>query len=119
MNNLHKRYLLFLLGCIPLRTLIVFYTKNSKNLKYLAIYGLVMFISWTYLFMTKSRMTGQEVFGDKIWWHNLRPIHATLHLAFAHMAYYENDKAYVPLLLDTFIGLLAFGIYHVNNKKLI
>ena len=29
------------------------------------------------------RKTGKEVFGSKIWWNDLRPVHASLYILFA------------------------------------
>ena len=81
MNNIQKRFLLFLVGCIGVRTLFVIAAKNSpvRYLKYLGYLALLPAIGFVYIFLTGSRQTGAEVFGEKIWWNDLRPIHALLY----------------------------------------
>ena len=74
MNNLHKRYLLFLLGCIPTRlgfALLAKYIPN-KYLPYLGILALIPAAGFLYIYFFNKRKTGQEVFGSKIWWNPLR-----------------------------------------------
>ena len=114
MNNLHKRYLLFLLGCIGVRALFVYVSKNvNKNyLQMLSVPALFIGLGFLYIYFTNSRKTGQEVFGDKIWWNSLRPVHGILYLSFAYLAFNKKDNAYVPLLVDVVIGLVAFLNHH-------
>ena len=64
------------------------------------------------IFLTGSRKTGAEVFGDKIWWNNLRPIHAILYTLFAYNAINKNRKAWIYLFIDVIIGLISFIGYH-------
>ena len=82
MNNIQKRFLLFLVGCIGIRTLFVIIAKNSpvKYLKYMGYLALLPAIGFSYLFLTGTRKTGLEVFGNKIWWNDLRPLHSLLYL---------------------------------------
>lgn len=61
-----------------------------------------------YLYFSGTRQTGAEVFGAKIWWNNLRPIHGTLYALFAYNAIIGNPNAYLYLLVDVILGLLAF-----------
>ncbi len=76
MNNIQKRFLLFLLGCIPVRLSFMLIAKNYTNyLKIMSYFALTISIGFFYIFSTGSRTTGTETFGDKIWWNNLRPIH--------------------------------------------
>jgi hypothetical protein len=114
MNNLHKRYILFLLGCIPSRSYFAYYTKNASKdtLQKLSIIGIILAASWMYLYLTGSRTTGPEVFGDKIWWNQLRPVHSLIYLVFAYLAFTKNDKAYIPLIIDVIVGLSSFVLYH-------
>jgi len=68
MNNLQKRFLLFIIGCIGSRLLLVLISKYSP-IQYLPIFGyiaLVPAIGFIYIYLTRSRKTGGEVFGDKI-----------------------------------------------------
>ena len=114
MNTMQKRFLLFLIGCIGTRTLFMYLAKNASTtqLHYLGYLALYPAISFTYIFVTGSRKTGAEVFGDKIWWNNLRPIHALLYSLFAYNAIKGNHDAWIFLLLDILLGLVAFITYH-------
>jgi len=90
MNTIQKRFLLFLIACIGTRSLLVYIAKN---------------IDTTYL----------QVFGDKIWWNDLRPIHGLLYLLFAGNAIMGNKSAWMYLLVDVLIGLVSFLTFHYNN----
>jgi hypothetical protein len=74
-------------------------------------------IGFFYLFLTGSRKTGTEVFGDKIWWNNLRPIHGLMYSLFAYNAINGNTRAWIYLLLDVIIGLVSFLIFHYSNNN--
>lgn len=119
MNNLQKRMLLFLLGCVVVRLSFVYFAKNAneQQLKYGSIVACVLALSWFYLYYFDLRKTGPEVFGDKIWWNNLRPIHATLYLTFAYMAISNQYMKYswIPLLIDISFGLISFLFHHFGN----
>ena len=117
MNNMQKRFLLFLVGCIGVRILFVYLAKNSSAY-YLRIFGylaLLPAIGFTYIYLTGSRAIGAETFGEKIWWNNLRPIHAVLYFLFAYNAINGNRNAYQYLLIDVVIGLVSFLIHHYNS----
>lgn len=114
MNDLHKRWAMFLLGCIPTRLLVAFIlSKLSKT--HLRIAGLILLIpvfGFMYIYLTGSRKTGPETQGAPIWWNHLRPTHALFYLAAAIMALRQNERAYIPILIDTVFGLGAFLCYH-------
>jgi hypothetical protein len=114
MNNIQKRILLFLIGCIGVRSLFVVIAKyiNTNYLPYLGYLALLPAIGFIYIFLTGIRKSGPETFGDKIWWNNLRPIHATLYLLFAYNAIIGNNNAWIYLLADVVFGLISFLIYH-------
>lgn len=117
MNNLQKRMLLFLIGCIGVRSLFVVIAKyiNTKYLKYLGYLALLPAIGFIYIYLTGSRKIGGETFGEKIWWNNLRPIHAILYLLFAYNAIRGNKQAWIYLFVDVLIGLISFSIHHYVN----
>ena len=123
MNNMQKRFLLFLIGCIGIRILFVYIAKTI-DIKYLPILGyiaLLIGIGFIVIYLKGLRKTGQEVFGEKIWWNDLRPIHGLLYILFAYFAITQNTKAWKFLLLDVIIGLCSFLIYHYRQgdfKKL-
>ena len=117
MNHIKERILLFLIGCIGVRALFVVIAKyiatNYKQyLKYLGYLALLPAIGFLFIYLTGTRTTGPETFGDKIWWNNLRPIHAILYFLFAYNAIIGNTKAWMYLLADVLIGLLSFLVYH-------
>ena len=124
MNTMQKRFLLFLIGCIGVRTLFVLIAKNASA-KYLPLLGylaLLPAIGFLYIYFTGSRKTGVEVFGEKIWWNDLRPLHSFIYFLFAYNAIIGNTNAWMYLLADVIIGLFSFLIFHFKNgdfKKLI
>ena len=118
MNNIQKRFLLFLIGCIGIRFFLVYIAKNISIdlLKYMGYILLLPAIGFIYIYLTGMRKTGPEVFGDKIWWNNLRPIHGLLYLLFAYNAIYGNKNAWIYLFIDVLLGLTSFLIYHFILK---
>jgi hypothetical protein len=85
---------------------------------YLGYLAVIPSIGFFYLFFSGTRKTGMEVFGDKIWWNNLRPIHGSLYLLFAYNAITGNQNAWIYLLVDVIIGLISFLIFHYYNGDL-
>jgi hypothetical protein len=121
MNTTQKRFLLFLFGCIGTRTLFVYLAKiaNKTYLKYMGYLSLLPAIGFFYLFLSGSRKTGAEVFGDKIWWTNLRPVHGLLYFLFSYNAINGNQNAWIYLLVDVIIGLISFLSFHYYNNDFI
>ena len=114
-SNETKRIALFLIGCMGARSLLVYLAYKKSSRPYVALFATLVAIGFMYIFITGSRKTGAEVFGDTIWWNHLRPVHATLYAAAALMIWtntYAND-AWKVLLLDLIIGLLAFANKHL------
>jgi hypothetical protein len=117
MNNMQKRTLMFLIGCVGVRSLFVVVAK-TVNVNYLPLLGylaLLPCIGFIYIFLTGARKTGAEVFGEKIWWNNLRPVHAMLYGLFAYNAINRNKGAWIYLLIDVVLGLFSFLIHHYLN----
>ena len=119
MNTIQKRFLLFLIGCIGTRSLFVYLAKiaNRTYLQYMGYLSILPAIGFFYLFFTDSRKTGPEVFGDKIWWNNLRPIHGLMYSLFAYHAINGNPFAWIYLLIDVIIGLVSFLMFHYYNNS--
>ena len=124
MNRQKTRILLFLVGCMGSRAFLVYLAYRCGNshggvacrriLNAMAVMAILVSVAFMTIFLTGSRKTGPEVFGDKIWWNSLRPVHSLLYLAFAIAAVYVPTQAYIPLLLDVIIGLVAFTWYHTH-----
>jgi hypothetical protein len=114
MNHIKQRMLLFLIGCVGVRFLFVIIAKyiSINYLKYLGYLALLPAIGFIYIYLTGSRKTGLETFGEKIWWNNLRPIHSILYFVFAYSAIIGNTQAWIYLLADVLFGITSFLIYH-------
>ena len=117
MNTIQKRFLLFLFGCIGTRSLFVYLSKNASKqiLMYLGYLALLPAIGFIYIFFTGTRQTGSEVFGEKIWWNDIRPVHSLLYFLFAYNAIQGNQHAWIYLLIDVIFGLFAFLGFHYYN----
>lgn len=111
-----KRILLFLFGCIGLRSFFVYLAKNinKQYLPYLGYLALIPVVGWLYIYFIGSRNTGPEVFGGEIWWNQLRVPHAMLYTLFAVYAIQKKNYAWLPLLVDVLFGLGSFTIYHTQ-----
>jgi hypothetical protein len=114
MNTIQMRFLLFLVGCIGVRLFFTFTAKMAPIgiLPYLGYLALIPVIGWFYIIFIGKRDTGAEVFGAKIWWKSIRPIHMILYAVFSYMAITKNRDAWIVLLVDTLFGLGAFLRYH-------
>ena len=55
MNNIQKRFLLFLIGCIGIRSLFVIVAKNSdiKYLKYMGYLALLPAFGFIYIYFSR------------------------------------------------------------------
>jgi hypothetical protein len=115
LNDLQKRFLFFLIGCIGVRSLFVIIAKHSKKyLKYLGYLALLPATGFMYIYLTGVR-TGLGGFGQKIWWNHLRPVHSILYFLFAYNAITGNKNAWIYLLIDVLVALISFLVYHFIN----
>ena len=117
MNDIQKRFLLFLLMCIPLRLLMVHLAKTqvkySMHMGYIAI---AIGVSMLFIYLTGIRKTGPETMGKEIWWNNYRPFHATMFLLFAYFTIrLKNAESWKFLLIDAIAGLVFFLKYHFEQ----
>ena len=119
MDTLHKRFILFLFGCIGVRLLLVYIAKtiSIQYLKYMGYLLLLPAFGFFYIYLTGIRQTGPEVFGNKIWWNNLRPIHGILYLLFSYNAINGNKNAWIFLFIDVIFGLISFLTHHFILKN--
>lgn len=103
---------IFLYGCIPTRLALTLAAKY--NPKMISIVTALISIGFFTIYFFDLRKTGIEVGGKKIWWNHLRPLHGVLFGLFSILAYYGDENAWILLLLDTVIGLIAF-VAHNNS----
>ena len=117
MNNVQKRLFFFLFGCIGIRLLLVYFAKtiSRKGLRYMGYVALLPAIGFLYIYLTGSRPTGPEVFGAKIWWNSLRPIHSIFYFMFAYNAIQGNKHAWVYLLMDVLFGFSGFVVHRISS----
>jgi hypothetical protein len=117
MNNIQKRFLLFIFGCIGSRSLLVYISANANAyyLKWLGVLALLPAIGFALIYIGGLRSSGAEVFGAPIWWNSLRPIHSILYFAFAYNAINGNKNSWKYLLVDVLLGFSAFITFHYFN----
>lgn len=110
MQNSEKRLWLFLVGCIGTRSLLTYIAKvaSPEYLQWMGYLAVLPAIGFFWIWATGSRKTGPEVFGDKIWWNHLRPVHGTLYLLFAYFAIQKASFAWWFLFVDVVFGLTSF-----------
>ena len=116
MNHLQKIFLMFLIGCIGVRSLFVIIAKyiNAKYLKYLGYLALLPATGFMYIYL-KGVRNNLGAFGEKIWWNNLRPVHSILYFLFAYNAIKGNKNSWIYLLADVLVSLISFLIQHYTN----
>jgi hypothetical protein len=120
MSPLQKRFALFLIGCMGARFLLVWLAKtlDKEYLQYLGYVLALPAIGFLYIWFTNARPTGAEVFGEKIWWNDLRPIHGILYGTAAYLAIQKSPETWKVLLGDTLLGLVSFLVHHYNAGNL-
>lgn len=116
MKIIHKRFLLFLGVCIPLRLAIAYISSilSANMLFWMGIIALIPVLGMLSIYFFKLRETGGEVFGNKIWWNDLRPVHAIDYLIFSYLAIHNSPYSSYPLYFDVLLGLISFFIYHYS-----
>ena len=114
MRHLRKRFALFLLLCLTIRTGFVFlaYYLPPSTVQYFAIPALLLAASWMYIMFIRARDTGVEVNGERIWWQSLRPLHVAYYAVFSALALLKSEYAWVPLAFDVSLGFSAFLWHH-------
>jgi hypothetical protein len=109
----NDRILYFLLGCIGVRTFLAIlpiYLPYS----WLQLYSIPVFIIGAcllFLYFTDGRLNAPEG-GGNTWWSNYRLIHGVLYLAASIYLLKKQRFAWIPLSLDTLLGLFLFLFNH-------
>ena len=120
MNNIQKRFLLFLGGCIPARVSLALIAKYGNSfIQY--VLGFIAFTiasGFLIIYFGNLRNTGLETGGEKIWWNSLRPIHALLYYLFSYNIFFgDKNNAWKILMLDVLLGLVSFLYFHITHKS--
>jgi hypothetical protein len=76
-------------------------------------------ICFWYIYWFNLRKTGLEVFGDVIWWNDMRPVHGIMYILAGVALLSKDYKGYAWKLIvaDTVVGLVKFTDYHFGTKK--
>ena len=120
LTHIQYRFILFLFGCIGSRLALTYISAYApvSILKIIGYITLLPVIGWFYIIFIGKRDTGMEVFGDKIWWKSVRPIHMIFWAIFSYLAITGNKNAWIVLMTDTLFGLGAFLVHHNNENNL-
>jgi hypothetical protein len=106
------RSLLFWVGCLGIRSLAAWTAYVSPT--YTPLLGWIaslIALGFTIIYLGGLRETGPEVFGERIWWNDMRPVHAALYGLFAYLAIHEHPRAWTVLALDVVLGAAAKLFY--------
>lgn len=112
------RPVLFLFGCMLTRLTLTYIAYQYPDIaQRFGLLALGPVIGWLWIHFVSGRDTGPEVFGDKIWWDYLRLPHAALWALFSYLSYSDKYKAmaWIPLLVDTLMGLAGWTHNYINN----
>ena len=121
MNAVQKRFLMFLVGCIGARGLLVYLAAVASDawLRVMAVGAAAISAGFLIIYAGGWRKTGPETGGAPIWWDMLRPVHALLYGMFAYHAWNGNRAlAWRILLVDVALGLASFLGYHAGRGNL-
>ena len=119
MNNIQKRFVYFLGGCIPARVLLAIIAKYIP-LSLLRIMGLITIIPavwFLYSFIITPYTHAKIITSTKVWWQDMRIIHSMSYLLFSIFAINQKPYSWIVLFVDAIVGLFAFLIYHYSIKS--
>ena len=111
--NDRSRIILFLTGCMTLRLSLAIIAKilDPKYLPIMGIMALAISIGFLYSFLLSKKSLG--LFGGKVWWNDMRLVHAILYFIFFVCAIMKKTSSWLILLLDALIGLGAFIVHYL------
>ena len=114
------RFFVFIIFCFGSRLTFTIISAIAATwlLRIMGVIALFPVLGWFYFIFIGTRDKGIELFNQLIWWKDLRPLHMFLWGFFASLALTGNHKAWIILLIDTFIGLSAFLIHHYMEGNL-
>jgi len=111
LTDVQKRMMLFLMGCVPTRALLIYVATTRFKRELAALLTLPM-IGFFYLYITNTREVGVETFGKPIWWKEFRIVHGLFYAWFILNVLLNSPHAAIPLVLDLIFGVLAFFAHH-------
>lgn len=103
-----KKAMAFWIGCIGTRVGVTWLAAAHHTLlPYLGAIASIIAAGFTVIYLGDLRQTGPEVFGGRIWWNYMRPLHATLYGIFAYLAIQGHPGAWKILGIDVILGIMA------------
>ena len=109
MSTMQKRVLLFWIGCMGSRSLATWLAYSQPHLLHtMGLGAAAISVGFLTIYFGHLRSTGAEVFGERIWWDSLRPVHALLYGMFAYLALHDDPRAWMLLAADVVLGALAW-----------
>lgn len=101
--------------CVVVRALWAYLVMQTPahRLPWVGAVALLPAFGFFTLYLTNQRLGPVTETGPhcQLWWHALRPVHGVLYLLTALYAFRrETHAAFVPLVVDVVLGLLA-GLY--------
>lgn len=116
-HTMTTRRILFIFGCLPLRMFIANLARTRIDLlPWMALGATAISIGFFTIWAFGLRKTGPEVFGARIWWNDLRPVHALLYGLFAWAAVNNPfvTHAWKFLAADVLLGAVVFATHHIS-----
>ena len=109
--NFYYRLLLFLLICIPLRILLIWWASESDDdeFQYTAIGVITLMIGLGFL-VQYIRNKNRGGFGEKVYWS--RPLHSFLYILFSLLWFFKVPFSYIVLIVDVVIGFGTFVVHY-------
>lgn len=117
--SLAKRSLVFFGACVSTRLLFAVVAAKVPLhwLPFLGALALVPAVGFMHVFLAKKNRRG-AVFKGPAWWDGLRPVHSLLYLAFAVLAMLRVREAWMLLVADVMIGVIAFTAHYSIGGEL-
>lgn len=113
LSTFQQRALLFWIGCIGTRSTAAWLAyKYPQIVPYLGLAAGGIAVGFAVIYLGGLRATGPEVFGERIWWNDLRPVHAALYATFAYLAFQRHPKAWSVLVIDVLLAIFAWTHHH-------
>ena len=111
---LQKRFIYFLGLCIPARISLALLAKYIplKLLQIMGYFTLIAGIWFLYAFIIKPYDYAKVIKTTKVWWQDIRILHACTYITFSYLAINKQRNAWIALMIDAFIGLYAFLFHH-------
>lgn len=116
MNDIQKRFVLFLFFCIPLRLFIAYSVYKRDHVDLFKFILLFIGLGFVRNYALDLRKNG--FFGGEIWWNNLRPLHALNYLLAAYMLHKNIKRPEYVILFDTIVGFLKFLSYYIKTDNI-